>query len=157
MMNSNPALQAQLSRAMAQAGPQQGFHHLQHPMQVSPIPQQSQQIPLNMVNHGAQMNPNQGRMQVPMNPMQAAGMGAPDMNRLTEDDKAKVRSVAMRLMATQSEDQKRMLLTDLQSRIGPQGIQGLRQAGRDPLMLAYEQQAFTILRRAANLRACRPT
>ncbi len=144
LLNENPGLQAQLSRAMGQT-PQQGFQHLQHQMQVSPMPQQPQQMAMNMMNAGAQMAPNQTPAQMPVNPMRAAPML--DFSKLSDQDKAKVGDLAIQLFNSQDDNQKRHALAQLAVRIGPHGVQHLQRQGREPLMFYYQQQAFGMLQK----------
>ena len=165
MMN----MQAQMGRGM---GPQQGFQHLQHPMQASQIPQQ-QQLPqqpqlqqaqqqqlsqqqqmmgmgLGMPNQaGRGMAPNQQQQQ-PMMGMLGAQNRPPqamptEFSRLANSDKAKVAELAMKMMNQATEQQKAAARHQIQTRIPPQQLAELQAQGRDPVVMYYQRQAFNVL------------
>ena len=166
MMN----MQAQMGRGM---GPQQGFQHLQHPMQASQIPQQQQlsQQPqlqqaqqqqlaqqqqmmgmgLGMPNQaGRGMASNQQQQQQPMMGMLGAQNRPPqamptEFSRLASSDKAKVAELAMKMMNQATEQQKADARHQIQTRIPPQQLAELQAQGRDPVVMYYQRQAFNVL------------
>ncbi|TWU77325.1 hypothetical protein ED733_005133 [Metarhizium rileyi] len=141
MMN----MQAQMGRGMGQV--QQGFQHLQHQMQPGQLPQQTQQHPqLQQQQHmgmGRAMGQNQQAMAMQnRQPQQLPN----DMSRLSQPDRNKVMEIAAKMMTQASEQQKSATRVNLQQRLTPQQLEDLRQQGKDPLDLYFQNQALQILK-----------
>ncbi|RFU73556.1 hypothetical protein TARUN_8685, partial [Trichoderma arundinaceum] len=152
-------LQAQMGRGAGQT-PQQGFQHMQHPMQAAQMPQQQpqqsqpqlfqqqQQIALNMANQaGRGMGPNQQAMGIAGGPNRP--MFPNEMARLGPADKNKVMELATKMMAQASDQQKASTRLHLQSRLTAQQLAEFQSQGRDPLVWFYQNQAFQALKQSS--------
>lgn len=157
MMNQN-GMQGQVPRNMPQQPAQQGFQHLQHQMQASPIPgQQSQQMAMGLLNEGMppNMTPNQQQFQMtmqqpqqPQPPPQQNVPGRPQnaqMN-MSPQDSAIVMDLAHRMMAAASSEEKNNLRGQIQQRLDAAIIQKYQASGSDPLILYYRNQAVNRIR-----------
>ena len=153
MMNQN-GMQGQQQRNMPQQQAQQGFHHLQHQMQASPLPgQQPQppQMPMGIPNDG--MPPNQQQQfQMAMQqsqqlPQQSQNVpGRPQNGQLSQQEMDLVINVAKNLMNNATEQEKASLRAGLQGRMDPVTYQRYQAQGMDPLFLFYRNQAMQRLR-----------
>ncbi|KUJ20910.1 uncharacterized protein LY89DRAFT_418839 [Mollisia scopiformis] len=159
MMNQNP-MQGQGPRPMPQQAAQQGFSHLQHQMQASPIPgQQPPQAPMGIPNQGSQ-NMAQNQQQQFANAMQ---QGQPQQNhqgrvpnggqpQLSQQDNALVMDLTNRLAAQASEEEKANLRVSLQQRMEPQQFARYQSQGIDPVLLYFRNQAVNRLRQEKQVR-----
>ncbi|EFX00713.1 hypothetical protein CMQ_7715 [Grosmannia clavigera kw1407] len=155
MAAQNPMLQAQL-RAFGQ---NQGFQHMQHPMQGTPISQPQQMgVPMAPNTGGMQMAPNQQPMQMNMNAMRPNGnMQHIDLSKLSDADRMKVNEFAQRLYMNTDENTKRSMLASVQSRMSPQTIHSLQRQGKDLVMHMFQVQALNVLtNKAQTMRAQMP-
>lgn len=125
---------------------QQGFQHLQNPMQVSQLPQQAPRMGLNLSNGmNPQMNPNQQGFGMPGGPQRT-----PDqMGQMSDMEKQKVQQLAIHLMSTTSDAQKQQLENQLNAQMNPQMRQQLQSEGKSVLLFYFQQQA---LRRVQTMR-----
>lgn len=144
MMNQQQQQQQALLRAhMAGRGAmgpgQQGFQHLQNPMQVSQLPQQAPQMNLSLSNGMTpQMAPNQAGFQAPGGPQRT-----PDqMGQMSDMEKQKVQQLAMHLMSSTSDAQKQQLENQLNATMNPQLRQQLQSEGKNALLFYFQQQAL---------------
>ncbi|KAL2201547.1 hypothetical protein P885DRAFT_26459 [Corynascus similis CBS 632.67] len=165
-VNNDAARQAQLQAAqrqqqqmmmnqMAARGlgqPQQhGFQPMQNPMQVPVMPQQPQQIGMGMPTAGMLQNQPTQR-QFPMQIGQArqpAVFQLDPLAQLAQQDKARVNSVAMKLMAAADEQQKNNIRQLLQQKMTPAQLQEYAAQGKDPLFTFYQNNALNQLRAQA--------
>jgi hypothetical protein len=162
MMMSQNGMQGQVSRAMNQQPAQQGFHHLQHQMQASPIPgQQPQQIPMGMPNDAMSQNMSQQQqfqmsMQQPHQPQpQAQNVPTRPQNGqppLSQADATLVQEIANRLMAQASLEEKNQIRIRLQSQMDAQQFQRYQAQGLDPIVIYYRNQALARLRQEKQAR-----
>lgn len=138
MMNQN-SMQGQPTRNM----PQQGFQHLQHQMQASPLPGQQPQMHMGMGNDGLppNMTPNQQQFQIPMQQPQQP-QPQPNGPPLTPQDNAIVNELAQRLMNGATQEQKNELRNRLNQSMDPQILQGYVSRGQDPLVIYFRNQAL---------------
>lgn len=162
MMNQN-SMQGQVPRTMPQQPAQQGFHHLQHQMQASPIPgQQTQQMAMGISNDGMAQNMTQNQQQQFQLSMQQQqqiqhqaqqqqqqqqsqnGPGRPQNAQppLTAADNAIVGELTNRLMAASSPEEKTQIRVGMQNRMDPQTLQRYQQQNLDPVMMYFRQQAM---------------
>lgn len=147
LMNQQQQQQQQQALLRAQMagrgmGPgQQGFQHLQNPMQVSQLPQQAPHMGLSLSNGmNPQMNPNQQGFGMPGGPQRTPDqMGQGPMSDM---EKQKVQQLAMHLMNTTSDAQKQQLENQLNATMNPQMRQQLQSEGKSPIMFYFQQQAL---------------
>ena len=156
MMNQNN-MQGQVPRPTPQPA-QQGFSHLQHQMQASPLPgqQPQQQAPMGMAHQGLppNMTPTQQQQfqmsmqqnQPPQAQQNVPGRQPNGQQQLSAQDTALVMDLTNRLMAQASEEEKNNTRASLQSRMDPQQFQKYQAQGLDPLFLYYRNQAMHRLR-----------
>lgn len=144
-------MQGQMPRAMPQQAAQQGFHHLQHQMQASPIPGQQQHMPMGMPNEGMAQNMAQNQhqqFQLSMQQQQqqqsqnAAGRPPNSQASLTTADNVIVNELTNRLMGACSQEEKAQIRVNMQNRMDPQTFQKYQQQGMDPVMMFFRQQAM---------------
>ncbi|KAK3357265.1 hypothetical protein B0T25DRAFT_451806 [Lasiosphaeria hispida] len=149
------------ARGLGQQG-QHGFQHLQHPMQVSQIPQQQQQqqqqsqqpmsmgmgMGMGMGNPGMLQNRPEQRQFQPPNMAQQRPQGFPaDISQLSPQDKARVMDAAGKLYQQTPDNQKLQIRNMVQSKMTPVQLGEFQTAGRDPAMLYFQNQAFFTLQR----------
>ena len=155
MMNQN-SMQGQAPRPTPQTA-QQGFSHLQHQMQASPLPgqQPQQQAPMGIPHQGLppNMTPNQQQqfqmsMQQSQQPQAQQNVPGrqPNGQQMSAQENAMVADMTNRLMGQASEEEKNTLRTSLQTRMDPQQFQKYQAQGIDPLFLYYRNQAMHRLR-----------
>jgi hypothetical protein len=155
MMNQN-SMQGQVPRPTPQTA-QQGFSHLQHQMQASPLPgqQPQQQAPMGIPHQGLppNMTPNQQQqfqmsMQQSQQPQAQQNVPGrqPNGQQMSAQENALVADMTNRLMGQASEEEKNTLRTSLQTRMDPQQFQKYQAQGIDPLFLYYRNQAMHRLR-----------
>ncbi|RDL40555.1 uncharacterized protein BP5553_00534 [Venustampulla echinocandica] len=155
MMNPN-GMQGQPSRLMQGQPSQQGFSHLQHQMQASPLPgQQPSQVPMGMANDQLppnmtqnqqqqfQMSMQQQQPQQQQNPVDRPQNGQP---QLTPQDQAMIMELANRLMSQAPQDEKNAIRQNMRARMDPQQLNQYTMRGQDPLLIYYRQQALIRLR-----------
>ncbi|KAH8658773.1 hypothetical protein BGZ60DRAFT_126893 [Tricladium varicosporioides] len=152
MMNQN-GMQGQPPRTMGQQPTQQGFQHLQHQMQASPLPgQQPQQMGMGMGNDNLPPNMAQNQqqfqmpMQQPQQPQQPNHQPGGPQPPLTQQDQAILMELATRLMAQAPNEEKTAIRASLRQRMNPQQLQQYQVQGQDPLILYYRNQALSRLR-----------
>ncbi|CAG8950661.1 hypothetical protein HYFRA_00002871 [Hymenoscyphus fraxineus] len=149
MMNQN-GMQGQAPRSMAQQPAQQGFQHLQHQMQASPLPgQQLQQPPMGMVNGGMPQNMvqnQQQQFQFNMQQKQNNLNRPPNQQQMTPEDQAFVLELSSQLMNRASVEDKNQLRHRLVSTMPPQQLNEFQMRGQDPLVMYYRQQAIQRIR-----------
>lgn len=142
MMNQQQQQQALLRAQMAGRGMgpgQQGFQHLQNPMQVSQLPQQAPQMGLSLSNGmNPQVNPNQPGFGMPGGPQRTPEQ----MGQMSDMEKQKVQQLAMHLMNTTSDVQKQHLESQLNATMNPQMRQQLQAEGKSVLLFYFQQQAL---------------
>lgn len=142
MMNQQQQQQALLRAQMAGRGMgpgQQGFQHLQNPMQVSQLPQQAPQMGLSLSNGmNPQMTPNQPGFGMPGGPQRTNDQ----TSQMSDMEKQKVQQLAMHLMSTTSDAQKQQLEAQLNTQISQQMRQQLQQEGKSVLLFYFQQQAL---------------
>lgn len=118
---------------------QQGFQHLQNPMQVSQLPQQAPQMGLSLSNGmNPQMTPNQPGFGMPGGPQRTNDQ----MGQMSDMEKQKVQQLALHLMSTTSDAQKQQLEAQLNTQISQQMRQQLQQEGKSVLLFYFQQQAL---------------
>jgi hypothetical protein len=156
MMNQNN-MQSQVPRPTPQPA-QQGFSHLQHQMQASPLPgqQPQQQAPMGMPHQGLPPNmaPNQQQqfqLSMQQNQQSQAQQNAPGrqptgQQQMSAQENALVIDLTNRLLSQASEEEKNTTRATLQSRMDPQQFQKYQAQGLDPLVLYYRNQAMHRLR-----------
>lgn len=149
---------------MNQQPGQQGFHHLQHQMQASPIPgQQPQQMPVGMSNEGMLQNMAQNQQQQfqlsmqqpqppPQQPQNVPGRPQHGQQQLSPADAAMVQELTNRYMAASTPEEKQQQRLTLQSRMDPQTFQRYQAQGVDPLILYYRQVALNRIRQERQTR-----
>lgn len=148
MMNQN-GMQGQMPRNPTQQPPQQGFQHLQHQMQASPLPpQQPQAMPNGPPNDGVQQNiPQNTQLQPNGMPLQIQqGPGRPinaQQNQPTGNDAAEVQREAMKLFSEASEHEKANLRTALRGKMTPAQAQTHEMNGGDIAFFWYRGQALS--------------
>jgi len=154
-------LMNQMAAARAMGQPvQQGFQHLQHPMQVTQIPQQQQSgLNAGMANAAMLQNrPGQPqRFMMGQQRMPGAGMPANipiprDMTQLGEADKQKVSEAAQRLYQDATDQQRNHLRQVVIQKLTPAVAAQYSQQGKDPAMLYFQNQAFQNLQRSMQAR-----
>ncbi|KAK1750731.1 hypothetical protein QBC47DRAFT_93459 [Echria macrotheca] len=136
---------------------QHGFQHLQHPMQVSPIPQgQGQGMGGAMGPVGMMQNrPGQRPFAMPMTqqrapgavtPQELSGGGLRSMDQLNPMERQKVLDVAQTLYNRAEEDSKISARALISERM-PAMFADYQSQGKDPAILVYQNQALAILQR----------
>jgi hypothetical protein len=158
MMNQN-GMQGQVPRNMPQQSAQQGFHHLQHQMQPSPLPgQQLQppQMPMGMQNDAMppNMTPNQQQQfmvmqqsqQQPQQSQNVPGRLQNGPGALSQQEMSLVMELATKMMGSATEQEKASLRANLQAKMDPPTFQRYQQQGMDPVFLFYRNQAMQKLR-----------
>jgi hypothetical protein len=157
MMNQNN-MQGQVPRAMPQQPAQQGFQHLQHQMQASPIPgQHTQQMPMGIPNDALpqnmpptpqqqfQMHMQQPQSQQPQQNIQGRPQNV-QPNSMSAQDSALLAEWTNRLMAQASVEEKNNIRNTLQGRIEPAQLQRYQAQGFDVAILYFRNQALNKLR-----------
>ncbi|TVY35968.1 hypothetical protein LSUB1_G007338 [Lachnellula subtilissima] len=147
MMNQN-GMQGQPPRTMPQQPAQQGFQHLQHQMQASPLPGQQPQMPMGMTNDSLPPNMTPNQQQQFQMPMQQSQQGQPQQNAppMSQQDNAILMELANRLMIQAPSDEKNQIRATLTKRMDPQQLNMYAQRGQDPLIVYYRHQALNRLR-----------
>jgi len=148
MMNQN-GIQGQGPNGMPQQQPQQGFQHLQHQMQASPLPgQQPQQMPTGIPHGTMQQNGAQNQQaQFNMNGMQpqqhpnAPNRQPNNQPPLTVAENHLVNQLAQRMMNETSPENKNQLRALTISKLDPQTVQKYQAQGVDPIMIYFRSQA----------------
>jgi hypothetical protein len=156
MLNQN-GMQGQIQRAMPQQPPQQGFQHLQHQMQASPIPGQPQ-MPMGMPNDGLPPNmvPNQQQQQqLQMMQQQARQQGqlqngpGRGPSSIPPQDWETIQAWTNQMMSQALPEEKERIRMELQSKMDPAAIANYRQRNIDPVQLYYRNQAIQRYRQRA--------
>ncbi|KAM7220731.1 hypothetical protein V8F06_003800 [Rhypophila decipiens] len=128
----------QMARGMGHPG--QALQHLQRPMQTSQIPQQPQPFAMGMANPGMiQPQPNQPQFSMQM------GQAPPQMSAgpmMTAQDRSQVMALANRMLQQTPEHQRQAIRLNLNSRFTPAQLAEAEAAGREPLLLFFQQQAL---------------
>ncbi|RYP69411.1 hypothetical protein DL770_008248 [Monosporascus sp. CRB-9-2] len=138
----NPQNGLQMSRGMGQTS-QQGFQHLQQPMQASPMTQQNPQPNMGMMNNGLQaMNPNQQPIQAGPSQMRPQLPLVAAMANLSPQDRAKVQQLAMQKLAHTPEPQRNSIRMMLNNK-APQQMAQMQQENIDPVLYFYQQQIIS--------------
>ena len=160
MMNQN-GMQGQVPRNMAQQPAQQGFHHLQHQMQASPLPGQQaqpQQMSMGMPNDGMapNMTPNQQQQfmalqqsqqqQPPQQPQNVPGRPQNGQGAMSQQEMGLIMELATKMMGNATEQEKIQLRANLQGRMDPATFQRYQTQGMDPVFLFYRNQAMQRIR-----------
>ncbi|SPO01167.1 uncharacterized protein DNG_03914 [Cephalotrichum gorgonifer] len=155
----NPNAMMQMGRGMGPGpGPQQGFQHMQHPAQGSPMPQQQQAqmgmhmnqagmgMHMGMAGPGGQpMGPN-GQMMGMMAGRQGQGQGRPQPanpngpSGLSAQDRIQVFERAQKQFNSMSDAQKNQLRTNTINRLAPEHLQAIQSQGKDPALFLLQQQ-----------------
>jgi hypothetical protein len=156
-MNQN-SMQGQ-QRAMGQQPGQQGFQHLQHQMQASPLPGQqlTQQMGMGMGmgmnNDSLPPNMAQNRQQQQFQMMQQAqqqqnGLNRPQNGQLefNQADQAVIAEVANRFSLQASDQERAALLNRLSQSMTPQQLQEHKMRNQDPLIHYFRQKAIAKVR-----------
>ena len=146
-------------RNMPQQSAQQGFQHLQHQMQPSPLPgQQPQppQMPMGMQSDvlPPNMTPNQQQQFLamqqsqhqPQQPQNIPGRPQNGQGGLSQQEMSLVMDLAKQMMGSASEQEKANLRANLQAKMDPPTFQRYQQQGIDPAFLFYRNQAVQKLR-----------
>lgn len=146
---------------MGQPQPQQGFQHLQHQMQASPLPgqQQPQQVTMGMGHNmlAQNMAQTQQQFQMPMQQQpqqQQQQQPQPGINnrtqggqaQMTPQEQAMVVELTNRLMAAASDEDKNNIRINMQGRMDQATLMRYQTQGVDPLVLYYRNQAVGRLR-----------
>jgi len=131
---------------MPQQPAQQGFQHLQHQMQASPLPgQQPQQMPMGMANDALppNMTPNQPQQpfQMPMQQSQQQQPQAPGPP-MTPQENAILMEMANRLMQQAPPEEKNQVRANITKRMDPNALNSYAQRGQDPVIVYYRNQAL---------------
>lgn len=142
MMNQQRQSAALMQAQMAGRGVgpgQQGFQHLQNPMQVSQLPQQASQMGLGLGN-GMAPQASSGRpgFQMPGGPQRV-----PDQAQLSDMDKQRAHQMAVQMLQTTSDSQKQQMLQNLAARLPPQRLAQMRAEGTNPLLFFLQQKNAT--------------
>lgn len=158
MMNQN-SMQGQGPRNMLQQPGQQGFHHLQHQMQASPIPgQQPQQLPMGLPNEGMAQNLTQQQfMAIQQQQQQQAQQQQQQQHQQPENmpnrqqppsqqDAIYINELAGRLMMAATVEEKASIRANVQARMDPQILQNYQSKNIDPIIAYYRQQAAARLK-----------
>jgi hypothetical protein len=154
MLNQQNNMAGQGPRPMPQQPNQQGFLHLAHQMQASPLPgQQPPQAPMGMPNQGLPQNMTQNQQQqfqvnLEQQRSQQNGPGRP-LNgppQLSPQDNALVQELTNRLIGQMSEEDKINLRNNLQQRLEPAALQRYQAQGVDPVLVYFRNQAITRLK-----------
>ncbi|KAJ8065253.1 hypothetical protein OCU04_005952 [Sclerotinia nivalis] len=147
MMNQN-GMQGQMPRNIPQQPPQQGFQHLQHQMQASPLPPQQSQAMLNGLPNDAisQNMPQNAQMQANGMPNQIQhGPGRPvngqPQLQPTGSDAAEVNREAMKMLSEAPEQEKINIRAGLRAKMSPAQVQQQEASGSDIAFLWFRQQA----------------
>ncbi|ROT36018.1 hypothetical protein SODALDRAFT_337207 [Sodiomyces alkalinus F11] len=148
LMNQNAAaMQNRMSQNMGQNPPQQGFQQMQYPLQPPQIPQPS---PMGMnMGPGAQpVGPNQQMYPISgQGPPRPPGMPEGQPN-ITPQDQAKVLELAQRMFASTNPQQKDHYRNMVRARY-PERAAEFDAAGKDPVLLWFQNQAFQNLFKSA--------
>jgi hypothetical protein len=131
---------------MPQQTPQQGFQHLQHQMQASPLPpQQPQPMPGAPSNENPQQNMNSNPQFQPNNMSQQPQNG-PQRNANGPQPNAietqMIGREAMRMFTEASAEEKNTVRQNMQSRMDPAQWQKYTSQGTDPALIFFRQQAY---------------
>ncbi|TVY39160.1 hypothetical protein LOCC1_G005571 [Lachnellula occidentalis] len=147
MMNQN-GMQGQPPRTMPQQPAQQGFQHLQHQMQASPLPGQQPQMPMGMTNDSLPPNMTPQQQQQFQMSMQQSQQPQPQQSAppMTQQDNAILMELANRLMNQAPSEEKNQIRATLTKRMDPQQLNLYAQRGQDPLIVYYRNQALNKLR-----------
>lgn len=115
---------------------QQGYQHLQNPMQLSQFPQQAPKMGLSLSNGMTpQTNPGQPGFPTPGAPQRHA-------NQLSDVDRQRVHQEAMRLMQEATPQAKQMIRDHMMRSLTPQAIQQIQAEGKNPMLIAFQNRAF---------------
>ncbi|MBE3041845.1 hypothetical protein IMZ48_04540, partial [Candidatus Bathyarchaeota archaeon] len=171
----NPNAMMQMGRGTGQARPQgpshqQGFQHMQHPMQASPNAQQ--QVPMGMQMNPGGMGMNMGMAGPGAQPMgpngpmgmmgggQGQGQGRPQPAApnvvLTPQEKHRIFEAANKRLQTLPEAQKSQMRQYMTDRLDQNHIQLLSNQNKDPALLFLQQQMTTAALNQKNNMATNP-
>lgn len=141
MMNAQQHQNAAMMRAQMAGramGPgQQGFQHLQNPMQISQLPQQAPQMGLNLSNGMTpQMNHAQPGFSMPGGPQQP-----PHQIQMSEMDKRRVHQEAVAMYQAMPPEQRRVMTENIARNMNPQLVQQAEANNKPILLQALMRQA----------------
>jgi len=118
---------------------QPGFQQVQHPTQVSPLPQQSQQMPVGMTGLGMMPNPPTQR-QFPVQMGQPRQQIPGDLTQLSNEQRAALIQNISHQYDSLPEDQKHKLRQMAQAKIPHQQLSSLTAQGKDIGLSMFQQQ-----------------
>ncbi|KAL2016483.1 hypothetical protein VTK56DRAFT_3479 [Thermocarpiscus australiensis] len=124
--------------------PQPGFQPLQNPMQAPAMSQPPQQLGMGMTPPPGMLQNRPEQRQLPMQmglPRQPSGFPV-DVSQLSQQDRARINDLALKLMASASEQQKQQARQLVQQKLTPAQIAEFTATGRDPVFLHYHNQAM---------------
>ncbi|KAJ4391346.1 hypothetical protein N0V93_004963 [Gnomoniopsis smithogilvyi] len=141
MMNAQQHQNAAMMRAQMAGrgvGPgQQGFQHLQNPMQISQLPQQAPQMGLSLSNGMTpQMNHAQPGFSMAGGPQQP-----PHQMQMSEMDKRRVQQEAVAMFSAMPPEQRRVMTENLARNMNPQLVQQAEASNKPILLQALMRQA----------------
>lgn len=149
MMFNQNGMQGQIPQQQQQ--PQQGFGHLQHQMQASPIPGQNQ-MPMGMPNNGLPPNmaPNQQQQQFMLQQQQQQQQrqaqlqngAARPQEQLSPHEHQMINTMAQRMLGAATEEDKQEARRRMDGSINPAVLANYRARGMDPLSMWYRNQAM---------------
>lgn len=142
-------MQGQLSRPGGGQPGQQGFQHLQHQMQLSPVPQQQpQQMPVNINGtpqpNGQVLNQFQMIQQQQQRQLQQQGNARPLAVQLTPQEMNHANQLAQNKLQATSEHEKQIIRMEVQRRF-PHIIQQAQASGQDVAFMFMRNQIKTHL------------
>lgn len=115
---------------------QQGFQHLQNPMQISQLPQQAPQMGLSLSNGlTPQMNHAQPGFSMPGGPQQP-----PHQMQMSEMDKRRVHQEAVNMFQSMPLEQRRIMTENLARNMNPQIVQQAEASNKPILLQALMRQ-----------------
>lgn len=116
---------------------QQGFQHLQNPMQISQLPQPAPQMGLSLSNGMTpQMNHGQPAFAMPGGPQQP-----PHQMQMSDMDRRRVNQEAMNMFQSVPPEQRRIMTENLARNMSPQLLQQAEASGKPILLQALLKQA----------------
>lgn len=116
---------------------QQGFQHLQNPMQISQLPQQAPQMGLSLSN-GMTPQMNHGQ---PGFPMSGGPQQSPHQMQMSEMDKRRVHQEAVNMYQSLPPEQRRVMTENLARGMNPQLVQQAADSNKPILLQALMRQA----------------